>query len=55
MCKGVTVFDFVFQVVRGVSTCARSLGDASVDGVFEHTHGGTQPTAAGPSGLSAGV
>lgn len=45
----------MFQVVRGVSGGARSLGDASISGLFEHTDGGARPTGAGPSELSPGV
>lgn len=47
--------DFVFQVVRNFSGGARSLGDASIGGVFEHADGGARPTGTGPSELSPDV
>lgn len=49
------LFFLVFQVVRSVSAGARSPGDVSVRGVFDHVDGGAQSAGAGPSQLGAAV
>lgn len=45
----------VFQVVRGVSGGAGSLGDISISAVSEDADGGAQPAGAGPCQLSPDV
>lgn len=55
LCVCLMVYDFVCQVVRGVSGGARSLGEASIGGVFHHADGGARPAGAGPSELSPAV